>query len=123
MTKKNDISTPEGYFQDLQKRLQAIPARETRPGALKLAAPWLAYAASIAVLAVLGTFILRRTAAPEPTDNGWDYISYLAQSLDPDGLLELTEMQDLSDEDIVSFLVADNISLEQLASMSYEEDY
>ena len=122
MTQKNDISIPENYFQDLQNRLQAIPARETRPTAVKLAAPWLAYAAGLAALAVVGNFVLRQTAAPEPTDTGWDYISYLAQSLDPDGLLELTETPDLSDEDIVSFLVADNISLEQLAVFTYEED-
>ena len=122
MTKKNDISIPENYFQDLQNRLQAIPARETRPTAVKLSDPWLAYAAGLAALAVVGNFVLRQTAAPEPTDTGWDYISYLAQSLDPDGLLELTETPDLSDEDIVSFLVADNISLEQLAVFTSEED-
>lgn len=122
MTKRNDISTPEGYFQDLQMRLQEIPTRETRPTAVKLAAPWLAYAASIAVLAVVGTFVLRQSAAPEETDTGWDYISYLAQSLDPDGLIELVETEDLSDEDIIHFLVADNLSLEQLADLQDEED-
>ena len=122
MTQKNDIFTPEGYFPDLQKRLQAIPTRETRPGVVKLAAPWLAYAASLAVLAAVGNFVFQHTAAPEQTDTGWDYISYLAQSLDPDGLIELYEVQDLSDEDIVHYLMADNISLEHLTSIEYEED-
>jgi hypothetical protein len=122
MTKRNDISTPEGYFQDLQKRLQAIPTRETRPGVRQVAAPWLAFAASLAILAALGNFVFRQTAAPDQTDTGWDYISYLAQSLDPDGLIELTEVQDLSDEDIIHYLVADNISLEQLATFEDEEN-
>ena len=123
MTQKNDISTPENYFQDLQARLQAIPARETRPGVVKVVAPWLAYAASLAILAVVGNFVLRQAAAPETTDNGWDYVSYLAQSLDPDGLIELVETEDLSDEDILHYLMADNISLEQLADLQNEEDY
>ena len=122
MAKRNDISTPENYFQDLQARLQAIPARETRPGVVKVVAPWLAYAASLAVLAAAGNFVFGR-AAKAADDSGWDYIAYLSQSLDPDGQIELVETADLTDEEIRSFLIASNISVEQLALLDYEEDY
>ena len=123
MTGKTDISVPQGYFQELRQKLEAIPSQgEARPAFVKRVAPYLAYAASLAVLVVAGNFILRQTAAPVEEDTGWDYISYLAQSLDPDGLIELYEVQDLSDEDIVHYLMADNISLEHLTSIEYEED-
>ena len=125
MTKNKEISVPEGYFQELRGRLEAIPAKgEARPGLIRRASPWLAYAASLVVLATVGNFILRQTAAPAEEDTGWDYISYLAQSLDPDGLMEeLGETEQLTGEDIYEYLVEGDLSLEQLATLHYEEDY
>ena len=87
MVRKNDISTPTGYFEDLQGRLNEIPGRKQRTGA-RLFAPWMAIAASMLVAVLIGNFILRKTAVPEEEDASWDYISYLAQSLDPDGVLD-----------------------------------
>ena len=123
MTRKNDISVPEGYFQDLQQRLRTIPSREVKPKVIQIVSPWLAYAASLAVLLAVGNFVFHRAAATAPEDSQWDYISYLSRSLDPDGQIELMEEYTLSDEDIRSFLIADNISLEQIETLSYEEDY
>jgi hypothetical protein len=122
MTRKNDISTPEGYFQHLEERLKAIPAREVKPTVIQRISPWIAYAASLAVLAAVGNFIFGRAAAVEE-DAGWDYVSYLSRSLDPDGQIELMETDTLSDEDIRSFLIADNISVEHLETLDHEEDY
>ena len=122
MTRKNEISTPEGYFQNLEQRLQAIPKREVKPTVIQRVSPWIAYAASLAVLAAVGNFIFGRAAAVEE-DTEWDYISYLSQSLDPDGQIELMETTSLSDEDIRSFLIADNISIEHLETLNHEEDY
>ena len=125
MTRKSDISTPEGYFDNLQQRLSAIPARqaeEARPSTIRRFTPYLAYAASLLVLVALGNFILRKTAAPAvQEDQYWDYYAYLADSLDPDGYYEYTDVEELSEEDILNYLLADNISLEQLAY--YEEGY
>ena len=127
MTRKQDISVPEGYFQELREKLEAIPAKgsEARPGIVRRAAPWLAYAASLVVLVAVGNFILRQTAVPaEEEDTGWDYISYLAQSLDPDGLMdELGETYPLTEEDIYQYLVEGDLSLEQLETLNYEEGY
>ena len=123
MTKKTGISVPEGYFAKLQTRLQSIPGQEVQPTVVQKVAPWLAYAASLAVLAALGNFILGRAAATEE-EMGLDYISYLSQSLDPDGQIELMEMPALTEEDdICSFLIASNIPVEQLTELDYEEDY
>ena len=84
MIRKNDISTPEGYFEDLQMRLSEIPRRESAPSGIRRLAPYLAYAASLVVAVMLGNFILRQTARPAEDDT-WTYVSYLADALDPDG--------------------------------------
>ena len=121
MTKKTGISVPEGYFAKLQTRLQSIPGQEVKHTTVQKVAPWLAYAASLAVLAALGNFIFGRAAATE--EDAWDYYSYLSTSLDPDGQIELMESPTLTEEDdIRSFLIASNISVEQLNELDYEED-
>ncbi len=126
MTRKNDISTPEGYFEDLQRRLSEIPVREQRESPVRRFAPYLAYAASLAVAVLLGNAILRHTAAPAE-DNGWDYVHYLTETLDPDGadLYEdagLSGEESLSEEDIINYLIADGISVEHLNYVSYHEE-
>ena len=124
MTKKTGISVPEGYFSKLETRLQSIPSQEVnnKPTVIQKVSPWLAYAASLAILAALGNFIFGRAAATE--DDAWDYYSYLSQSLDPDGQIELMESPTLTEEDdIRSFLIASNIPVEHLEEIDYEEDY
>ena len=122
MTKKTGISVPKGYFSKLESRLQSIPNQEVKPTMIQKVSPWLAYAASLAILAALGNFIFGRAAATE--EDAWDYYSYLSQSLDPDGQIELMESPTLTEEDdIVSFLIASNIPVEHLEELDYEEDY
>ena len=123
MTKRNDISVPQGYFQDLEKRLGQIPREKARVTTFQKVSPWLAYAASLAILAAVGGFVFRKAAAPLQEDYSWDYVSYLSRSLDPDGMLEQVETTDLTSEDIVNFLLADNVSVELLAEANYEENY
>ena len=123
MTKKNEISVPQGYFQNLEQRLSRIPAQEVRPSVLQTVSPWLALAASLAILASVGGFIFRKAAQPAPEEYTWDYLSYLSRSLDPDGVIELEENAELTNEDIVNYLLADNVSFELIAEASYEEDY
>ena len=130
MTRKNDISTPEGYFEDLQNRLSEIPARKQPVSPIRRFAPYFAYAASLLVAVMLGNAILHRTAEPAVEDDGWTYVSYLADALDPDGvtLYDEAEWYDdeesyLSEEDIINYLIADGISVEHLNYVSYEEGY
>ena len=133
MSKRNDISTPEGYFENLQQRLSEIPASPARVSTAHRLAPYVAIAASLLVAVMLGNAILRRTA-PSPAsaeDDSWTYVSYLADALDPDGasLMDLYEdgeeglEERLFAEDIVNYLLADGISVEHLNYLSYEEGY
>ena len=128
MSRRNDISTPEGYFGDLQKRLSEIPARPARVSTVHRLAPYVAIAASFLVAVMLGNSILRRTATPSAEDDTWSYISYLADALDPDGVALVDWEQDeeesgLSEEDIINYLLADGISVEHLNYLSYEAAY
>ena len=131
MNKRNDISTPEGYFENLQQRLSEIPARPARVSTVRRLAPYVAVAASFLLIVMAGNFILGRTAAPAADDDTWAYVSYLADALDPDGAAmmdlydygEEAEEEGLSAEDIVNYLLADGISVEHLNYLSYEEGY
>ena len=133
MSKRKDITTPEGYFENLQQRLSEIPASPARVSTVHRLAPYVAIAASFLVAVMLGNAILRRTA-PSPAsaeDDTWTYVSYLANALDPDGaaLMDLNDdgEEDLEEslfaEDIVNYLLADGISVEHLNFLSYEEGY
>ena len=124
MTKKNDIFVPEGYFQNLEQKLSRIPQKEVRPTTLQKVSHLIAYAASLVILASVGGFIFRKSAEPVLQEEySWDYLSYLSRSLDPDGMIELEESTELTDEDIVNFLLADNVSVELIAEANYEENY
>ena len=129
MSKKNDISTPEGYFGDLQQRLSAIPSQPVRVSPVRRMAPYFAYAASLLVAVLIGNAVFHRTPAA-PEDDGWTYVSYLADALDPDGASifdasgwDAEVEEGLSRDDIVEYLLADGISVEQLNYVSYEEGY
>jgi hypothetical protein len=130
MNKRNDISTPEGYFENLQQRLSEIPARPARVSTVRRLAPYVAVAASFLLIVMAGNFILGRTAAPAAADDDtWTYVSYLADALDPDGAIpdesyyDWEDEESLSAEDIVNYLVADGISVEHLNYLSYEEGF
>ena len=131
MSKRNDITTPEGYFENLQHRLSEIPARPVRVSPVHRLAPYAAIAASFLVAVLLGNSILRHTAPAPAEDDTWTYVSYLADALDPDGAAmmdiygyeEEEEPQGLSAEDIVNYLLADGITVEHLNYLSYEEGF
>lgn len=120
MSKKSNISVPQGYFEDLEQRLQSIPSRPARVTVVQKVTPWLAYAASLALLVAVGNYVFRTAAQPE-SEFTQEYIAYLSQSLDPDGMVDIQEPGELSEEEIVSYLVADNVSI--LETLNYEEDY
>ena len=131
MSRRNDIKLPEGYFENLQVRLSEIPARPARVSTVRRLAPYVAVAASFLVIVMIGNFVLGRTAAPAEDDT-WTYVSYLADALDPDGgvpmdmvdyYLPTEENDGLSAEDIMNYLLADGVSVEYLAYLSYEKGY
>lgn len=104
MKGKNTYTTPEGYFEDLQQRLLAIP--QEHPAAapaltpLRRLSPYLALAAAIAAVVVAGTAVLRHTATP---------------------VLEAETVQ-LSDDDLVNYLIADGMTLEHIEYVQNDEE-
>ncbi len=128
MSKRNDITTPEGYFENLQRQLSEIPARPVRISTVHRLAPYAAIAASFLVAVMLGNAVLRKTAPASAKDDTWTYVSYLADALDPDGAVYYddawaSEEENLTEEDIINYLLADGISVEHLNYVNYEEGY
>ena len=104
MKGKNAYTTPDGYFEDLQQRLRAIPqahpATERPLAPLRRMSPYLALAAAITAVVVAGTAVLRHTATPS---------------------LEAETVQ-LTDDDLVNYLIADGLSLEHIEYVQNDEE-
>ena len=81
-------STPDGYFEGLQTRLVEIPAHRSRINFM----PYLALAASFALAALAGNYILMKSTASQPA----------------------------SDEEIVEYLIDSGMTLAQLEDAVYD---
>lgn len=88
MKKQMPYSTPEGYFEGLQTRLEAVPVLKRRFNF----APYLVLAASFALAALAGNYILMKTTASQPA----------------------------SDEEIVEYLIDSGMTLAQLEDAVYD---
>ena len=75
MRKQVPYSVPEGYFDSLQTRLSDIPQRRTSVNWM----PYLALAASFALLVAVGSFVLNRTSSSYQADDS-EIIEYLIDS-------------------------------------------
>lgn len=128
MTRKNDILVPEGYFENLQERLSSIGRTETSPAEMKVVRrimPYIAVAASMLIAVTVGNWILSRTVV---RDMQGDYESMLIAEASPlygpDGSSFLDdELEDITNEDIVNYLISSGVSLEQINAVRYEEIY
>ena len=94
MTKKSDIRTPEGYFENLQTRLMGIagePAVQKTSFARKLL-PYFAYAASLVAIVLVGSAIIRSTAVTE-SYSAWEenLVAEVMMTGDPYALIFDTE--------------------------------
>ena len=78
MNKKLNYNVPDGYFEDLKTRLSSIPAQESRPSRFARLTPYLAFAACFAALVIAGNAILKKTASPAASDE--EIIEYLIAS-------------------------------------------
>ena len=78
MIKKIQYRVPEGYFENLETRLSAIPAQEKQPSRMQKFAPYLALAACFALAVLVGNLVLNRTTVPAASDE--EIIEYLISS-------------------------------------------
>ncbi len=134
MADKNNrmYNVPDGYFDSLKSRLAGIPAMaetvpEEKVTVWTRVRPALALAASFAILFVCGTFILSKTAGKETTEDSefLEYAYMMIPRTEPYSIYDASLAEslyegELSDDDIVSYLIETGVSLNQL---SYVEDY
>lgn len=78
MKNKSSYSVPEGYFENLQQRLSAIPEQHPRRTTVRRLTPYLALAASFALIVAVGTAVLRKTVPPVASEQ--EIIEYLIDS-------------------------------------------
>lgn len=73
-----NYNVPDGYFENLQKRLSAIPAQVEKPSRMQKFTPYLALAACFAIAVMIGNFVLRRSTVPVASED--EIIEYLIAS-------------------------------------------
>ena len=116
------LEVPEGYFNSLKSRLESIPQSETpRQGVLRQVRPYLALAASFAAILIVGNAVLRGTAGIDGSNNDLEEPGYaeLISVTRPDifynALEAEIEKEDISDEDIINYLIESGVNPEHLA--------
>lgn len=124
--------TPEGYFESLSSRLSSIPFSGTEPVETKtnskssvwaIIKPYVACAASLALLVTAGTSILKMTAGDANTEEMTDYQFLGYSDLIPKTatVYEMFDQEDdLSYDDITDYLIDSRISVERIV---YETNY
>ena len=117
---KDRPSVPEGYFDDLKARLNSIPRESAvRPGPWSRVRPYLALAASFAAIMFVGNAILKDTTKSQPADQFFGEESYadIISITNPGILYDVEEFdfEELSDEDIINYLIETGVRAEHLA--------
>lgn len=126
---KNIYKVPDGYFEGLQKRLEAIPSQQTevvRPAVTvplwTRVRPYVALAACMLMAFVIGDFFLGRNSAPAPAEFGLQdyYMADLVPVTNPyaiydDAPMDLYTPESSSEEDVVQYLISSGTSVDYIA--------
>ena len=128
---RQNISVPEGYFENLRDRLSGIPASEgsrTSSASGWRTSPWpyAALAASMAAIVVAGNFILKTVTPSQASDS--DYSDAFAEMISeanlPQEYYYLAEAEEgPSGEDIIEYLIDNGTTAEYLNYAENETDY
>ncbi len=118
MIKKNSYSVPEGYFDNLESKLTAIPQMQgSKARRWEKISPYLALAACFCFSLVLGKMIIK--GGPALDEDGSTYQEMVYADLIPytEPLYIFTstdadESEALSQEDIISYLIESGASIE-----------
>ncbi len=122
-------SVPEGYFEGLKSRLERIPAEHPLPRERRFPIlwtrirPYVAMAACLALLLAAGAFFLDRKAGLDGTDgiSIYEQMMYSDMIPDTDPFLVFGAPSDeedsfeISDEDIMDYLISSGASAELVA--------
>ena len=118
---KGSYGVPEGYFNDLKARLAAIPEEKTiNPGIWMRVRPYAALAACFAAILLVDNAVLRNTAMKQqPSDQFYNEATYadMISITRPEVIYSVMEyeQEDISDEDIINYLIETGATMEQLA--------
>lgn len=110
---KAAFKVPEGYFEELGARLDAIPALGRTVSPMQRMKPYLALAACFLGMLLVGNAILSNTADKRSANDLYNEFAYArliqaAEYLHADG----TEQDTISDEDVVNYLIDSGTSAE-----------
>ena len=118
---KPSLGVPEGYFNDLKDRLGAISHTKTVEPALWMRLkPYAAMAASFVAILMIGNAVLRGTfsngRADDQAINEATYAEMISLT-HPEAVYQVLEYghDDLSDEDIINYLIESGTEMEYLA--------
>lgn len=134
MTKENDIlrkvvatevrNVPDHYFDELRERLQAIPSTHrscVAPSLWRRPGAYLALAACLVAAVVVGDLSIRGSAGSPSGELEFSEYLYsdlvLSSAASVDYLLTETEDLQLSDEDIIDFLLESGATENHLVSI------
>ncbi len=130
MKEMNNIyKVPDGYFDSLQKRLEAIPSQHTEERASVVAMPlwtrvrpYVALAACMLMAFFIGNFFLGRNQASAPAEFGLQdyYMADLIPVTNPyaiydDAPMDLYTMESSSEDDVVQYLISSGTSVDYIA--------
>lgn len=130
MKEMNNIyKVPDGYFDSLQKRLEAISSQHTEERAPVVAMPlwtrvrpYVALAACMLMAFFIGNFFLGRNQASAPAEFGLQdyYMADLIPVTNPyaiydDAPMDLYTMESSSEDDVVQYLISSGTSVDYIA--------
>jgi len=131
---KNIYSVPEGYFDQLQKRLEAIPSQHPEVSAPVVPVslwtrvrPYVALAACMLMAFFVGNFFLGRNQVQAPTEIGLSdyYMADLVPVTNPyaiydDAPMDLYVPESSSEDDVLQYLISSGTSVDYIAYLLNE---
>ena len=131
---KNIYNVPEGYFDKLQKRLEAIPSQHPEAVAPVVHAslwmrvrPYVALAACMLMAFFVGNFFLGRNQVQAPAEIGLSdyYMADLVPVTNPyaiydDAPMDLYVPESSSEDDVLQYLISSGTSVDYIAYLLNE---
>lgn len=119
--KKMPYTVPEGYFDSIEERVRPWEAEKVHRGWAAKVTPYLSMAAMFAIIAAVGTLVVK----PSGQDNGFqEYLDYLFFGGTGSMNSSLTAYQyysyeegtyELSEEDIIQYLIYNGTDAEEIS--------
>lgn len=128
---KNTFKVPEGYFDSLQKRLEAIPSEHPLAAPAPVVTvpfwtrvrPYVALAACMLMAFAVGNFFLGRNHAPADAEYAYPDYYYMAElipmtnpyAIYDDAPMDLYTPESSSEDDVVEYLLSSGTSVDYIA--------